>query len=150
VTDEHVLALDDVPDGGTAVFRVRVHDGGAVPDVEEGEVDEAFVVRDGDAAYAYVNRCQHWTDVRLDTGDGARTRDGEIICQKHGAYFEGDTGYCNYGPCEGSYLPRVEIDVRDGDVYLVDDGYGFEGVGPLEEDGDDAPGGTRGGDDFEL
>ncbi len=137
---DRITDLDEVPEGGTFVFRVR--DG-------DGEADEAILARvDGDV-YGWINRCQHWTDVRLDDGDGASIRNGEIVCEKHGAYFETDTGYCNYGPCEGSRLPSVDVETRDGEAYLVEDGFEFIGTGPMEKD-DEMPQGTRGGDDFEV
>lgn len=139
---ERITSVDEVPEDGTVVFRVR-------NGIEEAPVDEAILTRDDGAVHAWINRCQHWTDVRLDDGDGATVRNGEIICEKHGAYFETDTGYCNYGPCEGSRLPRVEVETEDGEVYLVDNDYGFVGFGPLDKD-DEMPQGTRGGDDFEL
>jgi len=140
---ERIATVEEVCEGGTFVFRVR-------NGIEEAPVDEAILTRIDGSVHAWINRCQHWTDVRLDDGEGAETRNGEIICEKHGAYFEMDTGYCNYGPCEGSRLPNVEVEVRDGKVYLADDDYGFVGVGPLEEEKDEMPQGTRGGDDFEL
>lgn len=140
---ERITSIDEVPEEGTLVFRVR-------NGVEEAPVDEAILTRDDGTVHGWINRCQHWTDVRLDDGDGATVRNGEILCEKHGAYFETDTGYCNYGPCEGSRLPRVEVEAEDGDVYLVDDEYDLVGFGPLDKDEDEMPQGTRGGDDFEL
>ena len=137
---DRITSLDEVPEDGTFVFRVRDEDG----------VDEALLARTNGAIHAWINRCQHWTDVRLDDGDGATMRNGEIVCEKHGAYFETDTGYCNYGPCEGSRLPSVEVERRDGDVYLNDDDYEIVGTGPMDEEDDEMPQGTRGGDDFEV
>lgn len=134
------MSVEEVSDGDTFVFRVRNGD---------GEVDEAILTRTDGEINAWINRCQHWTDVRLDDGDGATMRNGEIVCEKHGAYFETDTGYCNYGPCEGSRLSRVEVEKSDGDIYLADDGFEFVGTGPMEKD-DEMPQGTRGGDDFEV
>jgi hypothetical protein len=61
-------------------------------------------------------------------------RDGELICANHGAYFEADTGYCSYGPCEGAYLTELEITVSNDEIYLTDDEYEFVGMGPLESD----------------
>ena len=140
---ESITTVEEVPEGGTFVFRIR--------DGADASVDEAILTRVDGELNAWINRCQHWTDVRIDDGEGATVRNGEIVCEKHGAYFETDTGYCNYGPCEGSRLPGVEVKERDGDVYLDDDGYELVGVGSLEGDGDDgAPKATRGGDDFEL
>jgi hypothetical protein len=63
-------------------------------------------------------------------------RGDELICENHGAYFESETGFCNFGPCEGAYLNEVEVSVEDGAVYLNDDEYEFVAQGPIE-DGDD-------------
>lgn len=148
---ERIASLEEVPEGGTFVFRLRNGGGELCPDAD-GEVEEAILTRTNGEVRGWINRCQHWTDVRLDSGEGAKTRNGEIVCEKHGAYFEMDTGYCNYGPCEGSRLPSVGVEVRDGEVYLADEGCEFVGVGPIEKEGEEEemPQGTRGGDDFEL
>jgi hypothetical protein len=52
-----------------------------------------------------------------------------LVCGKHGALFEDDTGCCTYGPCEGAVLQRVEVAVEDDAVYLTDDDYEFVQVG---------------------
>lgn len=96
---------------------------------------------------AFENRCQHWRDVRLDRGDGARMRNGEIICAKHGAMFQVDTGDCVHGPCVGARLTRVPVTVENGHVLLDEEEWSVVGRGALE---DRAPsdGDTRGGVDF--
>ena len=133
-----ITALDEVPGDSTFLFTVR----------RDGEEREAVLTRlDADAAddvaadggtevtvTAFENYCQHWTDVRLDKGSGAAVRDGEIVCQKHGATFQRDSGFCDFGPCEGASLSHVEVTVSDGDVYLADDDYEFDHVGPAGDD----------------
>lgn len=118
--DRRIASLDEVPEDGTLLFTVR----------DGFDTDEVILVRLADGVAAYRNYCQHWTDVRLDKGSGALVRDGEIVCQKHGATFESDTGYCDFGPCEGATLDVVEVTVGDGAVYLADDDYEFEHLGP--------------------
>jgi len=61
--------------------------------------------------------CPHWTDVRLDRGSDATTRDGEFVCEKHGATFRTTDGECTHGPCEGATLDAVDVTVADGGVY---------------------------------
>lgn len=122
--DRRVVSLDEVPADGTFLFTVRGDDG----------LTEVVLVRLDEGVAAYKNYCQHWTDVRLDKGSGALVRNGEIVCQKHAATFETGSGYCNFGPCEGSYLDTVDVEVRDGVVILTDDGYAFEHVGPSGEE----------------
>lgn len=117
-----VADADDVPEGETLLFTVRT---------DEGELAEAFCTRLADGTVvAYRNYCQHWTDVRLDKGDGARVTNGEVWCQKHGATFQLDTGYCDFGPCEGSVMEGVDVTVADGGVYVDDEEYALEHLGP--------------------
>jgi nitrite reductase/ring-hydroxylating ferredoxin subunit len=117
-----IVDVEQIPEGGNTLFRAR----------REDELREVVLLDlDGDVV-AYENYCQHWTDVKLDSGDGATIRNGEILCEKHGAYFEGDSGYCNYGPCEGAVLNDVAVEVREGTVYLADDGYEYVGLGPVD------------------
>jgi nitrite reductase/ring-hydroxylating ferredoxin subunit len=127
--DRRVASLDEVPTEGTFLFTVRGDDG----------LEEVLLVRLNGEVAAYKNYCQHWTDVRLDKGSGALVRDGEIVCQKHAATFETDSGYCNFGPCEGSYLDTVDVAVVDGEVLLTDDDYVFERVGPSGEESETGP-----------
>ncbi|MFC7070882.1 Rieske (2Fe-2S) protein [Halobaculum lipolyticum] len=120
--DARVADADEVPEGGTLLFTVR--DG-------DGELREAFASRLSDGTVvAYRNYCQHWTDVRLDKGEGARVTNGEVWCQKHGATFQLDSGVCDFGPCEGSVMESVDVTVADGGVYVDDDEYVFEHLGP--------------------
>ena len=92
---------------------------------------------------AYRNHCQHWTDVRLDRGDGAVVRGTEIVCAKHAATFERATGLCTGGPCEGARLDRVAVEERQGAVHLVEDGYEFDSLGPADGGDDDLDSGGR-------
>lgn len=129
--DRRVVSLDDVPADGTLLVTLRNGDG----------LEEVILTRLDDGVVAYKNFCQHWTDVRLDKGSGALVRNDEIVCQKHAATFEADSGYCNFGPCEGSYLATVAVDVEDGAVFVTEDGYTFEHVG--ESDDRDRSSGSR-------
>jgi nitrite reductase/ring-hydroxylating ferredoxin subunit len=122
--DSRIADVADVPADSTLLFTIR--DGfderkAILTKTDEGEVA------------AYENYCQHWTDVRLDKGSGATKRDGELVCGKHGALFEDDTGCCTYGPCEDAVLQQVEAAVADGGVFLTDDDYEFVQVGSSME-----------------
>ena len=134
--DGRIASVAAVPEDSTFLFRVR--DG-------DDEMKEAILVRtdngddkdDGDregSVAAWLNYCQHFTHIELDKGSGATMRGDEIVCENHGAYFEGDTGFCTYGPCEGAYLRSVAVTVEDGDVYLADGDFEFAGVGPIPTD----------------
>ncbi|TKR24860.1 Rieske (2Fe-2S) protein [Natronomonas salsuginis] len=125
-TARRIAATNDVPAETTLVFTLR--------EIDSGEKREGILVRTDDDLHAWFNYCQHYTHIKIDKGTGAEMRNGELICENHGAYFESDTGFCNFGPCEGAYLNEVEIEVEDGDVYLVDDDYEFVREGPIEAD----------------
>ncbi|WP_049926132.1 Rieske (2Fe-2S) protein [Halopiger goleimassiliensis] len=132
--NRRITALSAVPAESSYLFRVENAD---------GDEKEAILVRgedgdgDGDDAPAvacWLNYCQHFTHINLDKGSGAAMRNGEIVCENHGAYFEVDSGLCTFGPCEGATLPAVDVTVEDGDVYLTDDDYDYLGDGPIEDD----------------
>jgi nitrite reductase/ring-hydroxylating ferredoxin subunit len=118
-----IASLDEVPDDGTLLFRFR----------DDGDTTEAILTRlDDGTVVAFENYCPHWVDVRLDKGSGATVRNGELVCQKHGATFEKASGYCDFGPCQGATLATVDVAVDDGAVYLAN-GSDFVGLGPDED-----------------
>ncbi|EMA01521.1 Rieske (2Fe-2S) protein [Haloferax denitrificans] len=125
---ERICAVGDVPDDTTFLFRVRAADDA------DAEEREAILVRTDDGVQGWLNYCMHLTHIKLDKGSGAPMRNGEVICQNHGAYFEADTGYCNYGPCEGAVLDDLEITVDGDHVFLADDEYDYVGQGEIETD----------------
>ncbi|MFB6218382.1 MAG: Rieske (2Fe-2S) protein [Halobacteriaceae archaeon] len=123
---ERVAAVEEVPDEGSFLFTVRER--------ESGDTEEAILVRTDGGIRAWRNYCQHFTHIRLDKGDGVRTRNGELVCTNHGAMFDPDSGRCTFGPCEGAYLGSLDIAVEDGTVYLTDGEYEFVAAGPAERD----------------
>lgn len=82
----------------------------------------AFVVRRGEQAFAYVNRCPHaghpldWLPNRFLNAD-----ESLIQCASHGALFTLESGHCVVGPCAGKRLIAIEVQVRAGDVVLNED-----------------------------
>jgi len=77
-----------------------------------------FVVRRGGEVYGYVNRCPHAGHELNLSPNEFLTREGDLImCRSHGAQFRIDDGSCIAGPCPGTSLDRLEIDVVDGAVY---------------------------------
>jgi nitrite reductase/ring-hydroxylating ferredoxin subunit len=91
---------------------------------------------------AWKNFCMHEPDQRLDrgVGRGAAMRDGEIICPRHGSMFDAATGYCDNGEAAGQSLVGVDVAVRDGTVYLTDEGLRYAHAGGIDED--DGPSST--------
>ncbi len=81
-----------------------------------------FIVRDGTAVHAYLNRCAHMALPLNMLPNRFLTHDGSLIlCTAHGALFEKSTGYCVAGPCPGQSLTRVPIEVAAGCVMLAAD-----------------------------
>jgi nitrite reductase/ring-hydroxylating ferredoxin subunit len=127
-----VAAVSAVPPDSTYLFRVR--ENGSTSGEDSGTVDEAILTKVDGTVVGYVNRCMHFRHIRLDKGDGAPVRNGELVCSNHGAMFESATGECTHGPCEGAVLETIDIETQDGDVHLVDSDYHYVGDGPIESD----------------
>ncbi|MCU4750712.1 Rieske (2Fe-2S) protein [Halobacteria archaeon AArc-curdl1] len=120
-----MLSLGAVPTETTTIVQVET---------AANEEKEVILHRQNGDVIAWLNACQHYRHIPIDKGEGATMRNGEFVCQNHGAYFEADSGHCTFGPCEGAYLDSVDVAVEDGDVYLTDENYDFVGTGPLETD----------------
>jgi nitrite reductase/ring-hydroxylating ferredoxin subunit len=127
-----IADVEDVPETGSFLFTAE--------DAFTNET-ELILVRcdDGPRIEAWVNNCTH-ENQRLDRGEGAAMRDGEIICPRHGSMFDACTGDCENGEAAGTTLPGVDITVEDGTVYLTDDHYTFCHVG--QKDRDEGPDST--------
>ena len=96
-----LCAVADVPDGGALL----------VPNGEAGVV----LVRDGDAVYAYENRCPHF-GIPLEIGRGVKTFRKHVLCVNHYAAFRFEDGACVDGPCLGAAIAPVGIAIADGRV----------------------------------
>ena len=101
--------LEEIEDGEGKGFAIETTDGPC----------DIFVVRDGEAAYGYINSCPHtgtpldWTPDRFMSEDG-----GFIMCATHGALFQIEDGDCIAGPCAGDRLTGVPLTV-DGDGRVI-------------------------------
>jgi nitrite reductase/ring-hydroxylating ferredoxin subunit len=82
----------------------------------------AFVIRFKDVVHGYINRCAH-IPVQLDWREGAffTSEEDLLICSTHGAIYEPGTGLCVGGPCKGASLQKLQIDEKEGAVYLLND-----------------------------
>jgi naringenin degradation protein FdeD len=107
-----ICRLDEIDDPGACAFTLG---SGAVP-------LRGFVVRRGERAWAYVNRCPHrghdlnWHPRQFLTPDGAL-----IVCAFHGAVFDVEGGKCMGGPCAGSGLEALAVSLVDRCVILEED-----------------------------
>ena len=109
--DGKLCALDDIADNDALGMVARI----------EGKQRNIFIVRRGDAVYAYLNWCPH-TQVLLDQVPG-KFFDGEhkyLRCGMHTALFRVEDGFCVEGPCEGDSLKPLQTEIRDGAVYLAE------------------------------
>ena len=107
-----VCALDELADPGARGFTLGSGDWPL----------RGFVVRHGNAVFAYVNRCPHanfplnWQPDQFFAPDSSL-----LMCRMHGALFEVASGACVAGPCAGQALTALPIAVRDGLIVLEDD-----------------------------
>lgn len=109
---EAMCRLDDLADPSSKLFILKFDD---------GEEVEIFVVRRGDAAYAYLNECPHQAMPLCDGGDGFLNLDGSrILCGVHGATFRITTGEALSGPAlPDGCLMKVPLAMVDGEIRLA-------------------------------
>ena len=103
-------ALNDIADGGFAEVEATI----------DGDAESLVIYRLGDEVRAWLNVCPH-AGRRLDWAPGQflKSKDGHLVCAAHGASFELDRGDCVAGPCRGDALRAVQVQVRDGEVWLA-------------------------------
>ena len=104
--------LDEVPESSAKLATARVGE----------RTFEVIVVRRGPAAWAFANRCPHFS-VGLDAQPGVLHlyRGALVMCAHHSAMFRLDDGMCIDGPCEGHGLDPVPVRVEGDHVVLVVD-----------------------------
>jgi len=105
---ERIGRRDDVADGGALeVFVDRA-----------GESTSVLLLRRGDEVRAFLNVCPH-AGRALNWAPGRFLIDsGLLICAAHGASFEIPGGACVGGPCRGSSLHALPLQVVDGELLL--------------------------------
>ena len=104
-----VCRLEDIDDPGSKGISVTISE----------QLQDIFIVRQGDNVYGYLNSCPH-TGGPLDwTPDRFLDLDGKYIqCSMHAALFRIDDGRCIAGPCNGDRLTPVAVKVDAGLVCL--------------------------------
>ncbi|WP_456413203.1 Rieske (2Fe-2S) protein [Thiolapillus sp.] len=105
-----ICRLDDLKDKSARGYDVALDD---------GDVISLIVVRKGEAAFVYRNRCPH-TGINLEwQPDQFFHPDGAFLqCATHGALFRPEDGYCVRGPCAGDRLERINARIVDGEVVV--------------------------------
>lgn len=101
--------LEDIEDPGSKGMTISI----------AGQLQDIFVVRQGDSVFGYLNSCPH-TGGPLDwTPDRFLDLDGRYIqCAMHAALFRVEDGRCIAGPCNGDRLTPVPVEVDAGVVRL--------------------------------
>ena len=107
---ELLAAVDDIPAEGIR-FSYR-----------EGPFDEEGILLrlSSGEVRAYKNECRH-LPMRLDDREPRELWDPNrryLVCSSHGARYQPSDGLCVSGPCEGSHLKTLPIEVNEGVVYL--------------------------------
>jgi nitrite reductase/ring-hydroxylating ferredoxin subunit len=84
-----------------------------------------FIVRVGDTAFAYLNRCPHaGHPLNMRPDEFLNSDRSLILCRSHGALFEPTNGRCVAGPCAGQLLRELPLRIEAGLVILdVDHGH---------------------------
>lgn len=78
---------------------------------------EVIVVRERGRLRGYVNECPH-QPLPLNV-DALRATGGELLCDHHPARFRFADGLCTAGPCAGSSLVSVPLEVRNGTIVIA-------------------------------
>ena len=103
----HLCAITDIPDPGAKGFAFRAGDA----------LFMGFVVRVGDEAHGFVDRCPHAGAPLANIEGRYLTREGDLIlCSTHGALFRRGDGACVAGPCAGQKLTPWPVRIEDGAV----------------------------------
>ncbi len=105
-----LCALDTLSEGGSRGFSVATTFGAR----------DIFLIRKDGRVLGYINSCPH-TGGPLDwVPDHFLDLDGKLIqCATHDARFRIDDGLCVSGPCSGTSLTPVLVEVFDNEVFLV-------------------------------
>lgn len=117
---DFIGSIEDLQEGGKGLrFDVRKK-----TESNHNEVIPAFVIRYDYQVFAYLNVCGHIA-VQLDYMPGEFfSDDGQmLICATHGAEYAPDTGACLGGPCFGVGLNPLEVQEKDGLLYLTNSEY---------------------------
>lgn len=80
---------------------------------------DMFVVRTAKGFFAYVNACPH-AFTTLETFDDkflTRAQD-QILCTTHGALFDLEDGFCTSGPCAGTNLVPLALNIEGEQIKL--------------------------------
>jgi nitrite reductase/ring-hydroxylating ferredoxin subunit len=106
---KRICNLSDLADGIARGYALSI----------AGQKISVILIHHAGQVYAYQNSCPH-TGVSLDwMPDEFMDVSGKLLqCATHGALFQPENGYCIHGPCVGSYLKKVAIQIKNSNIYL--------------------------------
>jgi nitrite reductase/ring-hydroxylating ferredoxin subunit len=105
-----LCALAEIADPGAKGFTFRAGEA----------LFMGFVVRVGEAAYGYVDRCPHAGFPLGNLAGRYLTREGDLIlCAAHAALFRRGDGACLSGPCAGRALIPWPVRIEGGAVFTA-------------------------------
>ena len=79
---------------------------------------QAFAVRWQGSVHGYLNQCPHAGGPLDFEGQVLESSGRFLMCARHGAIFEPDTGKCVGGPCRGARLTPLAVHEKpDGSVW---------------------------------
>lgn len=71
-----------------------------------------LVVRTPSGVRGYWNVCRH-LPIPLDCGAGSLPATDDLVCQTHGARYRPEDGFCTTGPCEGTWLESIPLEIDE-------------------------------------
>lgn len=128
MTTTTLCTLDSIPDGSAKGFELDAD-------------TPILVVRQGEQAWAYINRCPHigvqlnWMPDQFMSLDNAT-----LQCSMHGAQFRVEDGFCIYGPCIGRSLQPLPLQINNSHISVSWQPWQPEDSAPKPADSMPSPG----------
>ena len=117
--ETRIGSVAELQDGGKGLrFDVKNSQGDVIP---------AFAILFEGQYFAYLNRCGHIA-VQLDymPGDFFSDDGRTLVCATHGAEYAPETGACLGGPCYGVGLEKLDVNLRNDELYLDSEYFSVE------------------------
>jgi len=103
--------IDEITDPGARGFKLK-----------QGRTERLiFVVKKDGQVYGYNNKCPHaGINLEWQDDDFLDMDKNHIQCSVHGALFKIENGDCLGGPCNGTGLTQININIDgDGNISLL-------------------------------
>ena len=80
---------------------------------------DIFIIRKGDQVFGYQNICPHaQAPLEWKPDEFLDDKNEKIICALHGAIFTIEDGNCIGGPCAGTALTAIKLDLVNGEIFF--------------------------------